>query len=154
MITIIEGPDGAGKSTLAKYIAGTTGAEILHFGKPANVKEFIQQIEDYKQIMMNRDNIVLDRSWLSDRVYAEIFKDREWETTKAQSDELLELGNGKAVVYFCNADIETLWRRCNVRGETYVKNFDQLLRIRAAYMNLMPTVSEHLPVLNYTFVER
>ena len=151
MITIIEGPDGAGKTTLAKYIAFVTNSEIIHFGKPANEAEHIAQLSQYADILANKDNIVLDRSWLSDLVYAKVMKDREFITTKEQSDALLELGNGKAIVIFCNADIETLWQRCQDRGETYVTQFDKLLYIRAEYMGLMQTVSEHLPVLHYEF---
>lgn len=67
MPIIIEGPDGAGKSTLAAKLAKRLDLNILKMtangGQSAN--EYLQKLQC--------DGIVIDRCWVSEQIYADIF---------------------------------------------------------------------------------
>lgn len=65
---IIEGPDNAGKSTLASYIAHELGLEVYHAGgPPASKKEIFGRAEF---ILNNHDKFIFDRTpMISEPVY-------------------------------------------------------------------------------------
>lgn len=67
MPIIIEGPDGAGKSTLAKSLAGALDMNILkmtaHGGQ--SVPEYLQKLAC--------DGVIIDRCWVSEQIYSDLF---------------------------------------------------------------------------------
>lgn len=67
MPIIIEGPDGAGKSTLAKSLAGALDMNILKMtaGGGQSVPEYLQKLAC--------DGIVIDRCWVSEQIYSDLF---------------------------------------------------------------------------------
>ena len=80
-ICIIEGPDGAGKTTLAKRIAEKSGLPYVHMGPPDPA--------DPDLILAYRDRLVeggvIDRLALSERIYGPLLRgedrigDRGWD---------------------------------------------------------------------------
>lgn len=67
MSLILEGPDGAGKSTMAEAIARELGWNILKMTANGSQSE-----EDYREkLACNR--IVIDRCWISEQIYAPLF---------------------------------------------------------------------------------
>lgn len=67
MPIIIEGPDGAGKSTLAKSLAGALDMNILKMTCNGG-----QSATEYMQ-KLACDGVVIDRCWISEQIYADIF---------------------------------------------------------------------------------
>jgi hypothetical protein len=71
-ITIFEGPDGVGKTTLAKAFAEATGATYVHHGPYPDYTEAML-VSRYRESMApavhDLGPIVLDRSWLSEQIY-------------------------------------------------------------------------------------
>ena len=147
-IIIIDGPDGAGKTTLMKKLLEQfPEAAFVHFGVPA---DYTKQYAVYADTILNikADVVIMDRSWYSDRVYGPIMRNRE-EMTLMQSqtlDRIVQLNGGGMVIY-CTAPIEVLWQRCQARGETYIENIEQLDNIRMAYETVMHT--SELPVVRF-----
>ena len=70
MPIIIEGPDGAGKSTLAKSLAGALDMNILKMTANGG-----QSVPEYLQ-KLACDGVIIDRCWVSEQVYSGLF-DRE-----------------------------------------------------------------------------
>jgi MoxR-like ATPase len=67
MIVILEGPDGAGKTTLAEQLAKKYGLVYKHEGPPppkVNVLEYYGQLLDEAR----GKNVVFDRLALGERV--------------------------------------------------------------------------------------
>lgn len=68
---IIEGPDGAGKSTLAKELQSVFGFPIVHTGGPLNSRaEFESRVEDLKLLAPEFSSIFDRTPFISDQVYA------------------------------------------------------------------------------------
>lgn len=67
MPIIIEGPDGAGKSTLAKSLADRLDMNILKMtvNGGQSPREYIQKLEC--------DGVIIDRCWVSEQVYSDLF---------------------------------------------------------------------------------
>lgn len=68
MPIIIEGPDGAGKSTLAKSLAGALDMNILKMTANGG-----QSMPEYVQ-KLKCDGIIIDRCWVSEQIYSDLFK--------------------------------------------------------------------------------
>ena len=67
MPIIIEGPDGAGKSTLAKSLADRLDMNILKMTANGG-----QSVLEYKQ-KLACDGVIIDRCWVSEQIYSDLF---------------------------------------------------------------------------------
>ena len=79
-ITIFEGPDGSGKTTLAKRYAERMGACYRHHGPcPQITEEHLLKIyvEMMLPALLGYQDVVLDRAWLSEQVYGLVIRSRD-----------------------------------------------------------------------------
>lgn len=159
MIYIIEGPDGAGKTTLVEQIKKShMNAKVLHFGAPQTPEEADNYYKVYAEaINAKRDDEVLifDRSWYSDMVYGPVMRNRQ-EMTQEHADMLsaMVVARGGGIIIYCTAPIKVLWARCQRRGETYLQNQAQLQAISAGYSKVMAENVRFLPVVRYDTAAR
>lgn len=68
MPIIIEGPDCAGKSTLAEKLANALDMNILKMTANGG-----QSVPEYLQ-KLACDGIIIDRCWVSEQIYSDLFK--------------------------------------------------------------------------------
>lgn len=159
MIYIIEGPDGAGKTTLVEQIKKShMNAKVLHFGAPQTPEEADNYYKVYAEaINAKRDDevLVFDRSWYSDMVYGPVMRNRQ-EMTQEHADMLsaMVVARGGGIIIYCTAPIKVLWARCQRRGETYLQNQAQLQAISAGYSKVMAENVRFLPVVRYDTAAR
>lgn len=73
MIIILEGPDGAGKSTLAKQLAEAFQLRIHHEGPPP---KDVNVLQHYGRILdaARGQNVVFDRLYVGERVYGPVVR--------------------------------------------------------------------------------
>lgn len=154
MIYILEGPEAAGKSTLAKQLSEMHNAEIIHFDKPKTEAEKLAMFDMYVRTIYDNDNIILDRCWYSEMVYGPIMRDKSY-ISVAQMHELEELmlRNHGGILIHCTQRVNTLWDRCNVRGEDYVTDIDTLTKIKYGFEKLAHGTLHKIPVLRYEYNE-
>lgn len=159
MIYIIEGPDGAGKTTLVEQIKKShMNAKVLHFGAPQTPEEADNYYKVYAEaINAKRDDEVLifDRSWYSDMVYGPVMRNRQ-EMSQEHADMLsaMVVACGGGIIIYCTAPIKVLWARCQRRGETYLQNQAQLQAIATGYSKVMAENVRFLPVVRYDTAAR
>lgn len=68
-VIVVEGPDGAGKSTLAQRLSKEMGRPLLHTGGPPASKELL--LMKLEKIDAAQNNVILDRTpHISDPIYA------------------------------------------------------------------------------------
>lgn len=76
-LTIFEGPDGGGKTTLAMKYAKANGAKYVHFPSLPNVHTSLGRmyVEAMLPALEGYQDVVFDRSWLSERIYGYAFRE-------------------------------------------------------------------------------
>ncbi len=75
-LTIFEGPDGAGKSTAALLYAAKTNAKYVHFDSLPRVSKNLGRmyVEAMLPALLGYQDVVFDRSWLSEMPYGVAFR--------------------------------------------------------------------------------
>lgn len=150
MIFILEGPDGAGKSTLAKKLKLITGYDIVARDRPKSQEDKDGMMAGYKELIQDNKSFILDRSWYSEMVYGKIVRGENYiDKGKMIELEALIIQNGGGVIIHCTNEIDILWDRCQVRGEDYITDRSTLDIIRLGYHKLFDKTPHMLPVFNY-----
>lgn len=75
-LTIVEGPDGSGKSMFAKRYAMETRAHYAHFGPLLKMGRQLPRMyaEAMRPALMGWTDVVFDRSWLSEEPYGIVYR--------------------------------------------------------------------------------
>lgn len=113
MPIIIEGPDGAGKSTLAKSLAGALDMNILKMTANGG-----QSMPEYVQ-KLKCDGIIIDRCWVSEQIYSDLFK-REPRIDDDNAEALTEFcGLAGIPIIVLLPPLRVVISRLNERGDEY-----------------------------------
>lgn len=108
---IIEGPDGAGKSTIAKIIAKKLKLKYIHgtYKDPSDLSWFTHSIQA---------GTVIDRSFISEIIYSKVLG----RTCRISDSDIriIERLLQHAVIFYVTAPIEVLLDRAFSRGENYI----------------------------------
>lgn len=159
MIFLLEGPDGAGKTTLAHRIdVGCKYIKKFHFGPPESDEAAYNYYKVYAEAIRSvgpTEVAIFDRSWYSDMVYGPVMRGRD-EMSKEHADMLSAMcvAAGGGMVIYCTAPVKTLWSRCQKRGETYLQNYEQLKVVDEYYKKVMSNQVSYLPVIRYDTAAR
>ena len=147
MFIILVGPDGAGKTTLAKKLANHFGLTYIKRDKPENQEDKDNMFKSYVDVINTMDNVIYDRYLHCEKVYGPIMRDENIVTWEQLNEIELLLMKKKAIIIHCTDTTDALWERCNSRGEDYVTSLSQLDKIRKGYHRVL----QHsiLPVFEY-----
>lgn len=142
-ITIFEGPDGAGKSTLAQEYAQLTRARYVHHGPYKQVGDGLGRmfVESMLPALLGYQDVVLDRCWLSEPIYADAFRGGNDRVGMARARLLdrLALRCG-AVVVKCLPPWAFVKETFNGRkAEEYLDDDAQLLKVYGDYQHGLNT---------------
>lgn len=127
MRIIVDGPDGVGKSTLIQALADYFGCDILHMTEKGS-KKFI----DY-QDKANLDNVVSDRSFLSEMVYGVLFN-KEKKLNLWEYEKLVQVYKEKGWHFIIlDASTECIIERLTARGDEDPHKIKNIAGLRALY---------------------
>lgn len=113
MPIIIEGPDGAGKSTLAKALADRLDMNILKMTANGG-----QSVPEYLQ-KLACDGIIIDRCWVSEQIYSDLFG-REPRIDNDDAEALTEFcGRVGIPIIVLLPPFHVVISRLNERGDEY-----------------------------------
>lgn len=156
MIYLIEGPDGAGKTTLANQLVDMSDGIYSHYSYPSSPEEAAKLPQYYLEALALMTgfsdqfgiNYVVDRMWPSTIVYGDVLRGGS-EVTLEQADKLEEMLEGRGCIIYCTGSPNTLWKKCQERGEDYIKDYSDFLRICQLYDQYMYETKHRVPVLTY-----
>lgn len=113
MPIIIEGPDGAGKSTLAKSLAGVLDMNILKMTANGG-----QSAREYGQ-KLACDGVIIDRCWVSEQIYSDLFS-RKPRISNGDAEALTEFcGLVRIPIIVLLPPLYVVIDRLNERGDEY-----------------------------------
>jgi thymidylate kinase len=159
MIVILEGPDGAGKTTLAETLRQrfSLNKGMVHIVKhgPYTGVEPEQLCRIYframSQALTYDDTVIMDRSWISEPIYGEVYRNgaNRIDTARKRMLERAALSRG-AVVIHCQPDFETCAETFEKRpNEEYLDDISQLEEVYNEYESL-PLITS-LPTVHYDY---
>ena len=151
MILIIEGPDGAGKTTLANKLREQTGFMLLHRSQPKTEEDKQRMMDEYLQVIKSNKNCIMDRSWYSEMVYGPVMRDASVITYPQMYELERRLAKVGSLIIYCTAPENTLWSRCMNRGEDYITKREVLHEICKGYDTIMYDVPHIIPVVTYDY---
>lgn len=126
----LDGCDGVGKSTLANYLS-----ERFCIDKFCLTKDSEKSIDRYKSLT-HLDNVVYDRTFLSEVVYPEIFGREEW-LSENDIEYLLDCyRKEKCLIVICTASNETIRDRILARGVEFFEVIKNIANINTKYREL------------------
>lgn len=139
MILILEGPDGAGKSTAAQLFKAELEKrdgrpyEVIHMSYPKNEEEELSMYKTYKTLFETKEDFILDRAWFSEMIYGPVIRTKSvLSGFDYQALNMLAYTKNTSVVY-CMGDRDLFWDRCTTRGEHYVTTKQQYDAIYSLY---------------------
>jgi len=148
MIIMLEGPDGSGKTTLAKRLSKQTGYKVIRSVRPETDEEKTQMMNQYMRTIRTRKNIIFDRCWYSEMVYGLVMRDASVISYPQMYDLERQLMKAGAMIIYCTDSKAALWARCQERGEDYIKDKVTFDKICDGYDQLF-SVPHYIPVVTY-----
>jgi thymidylate kinase len=141
---VLEGCDGAGKTTLANLLKERYGFTVIHSPRSPDGVDLSAR---YRSILRRHGRLVLDRSFVSELVYSQVFG-RESRLTVGQVLRLAEAvadRGGLFVHIFAQAGL--IERRLRQRDGLRAPDLLTIEKIQAAYEQAFSQIAVHVPVL-------
>lgn len=110
MRIILEGVDGAGKTTLAKILAEKYGLDICH------CTQYDAADYDFYRQTVRKENVVWDRHTIGELIYPTIFDRKQQISTEDVRLVIHYAKEAGAKIFVLTADMDVIYRRLNERG--------------------------------------
>jgi thymidylate kinase len=126
MLIILEGPDGAGKSTLANKLAlNTRGIVDIRHCSQLTRDPLDEYVDDLHMYVPNTGmNIIYDRHYLGELIYGPLYRDESKVDPIVQVVIEHRLNHLGALLVHVTHNVETLVQRCKDKGEDYLQEGD------------------------------
>lgn len=158
MIVILEGPDGAGKSTLAEQLRKEFERDrITHVTKhgPYNGVDAADLCRIFFRAMTSAltydEHLIMDRSWISEPIYADVYRNgvNRVDLQRRRMLERVALSRGGVIVH-CQPAFELCEKAFLSRKDAeYLDTTQQLQKVYSEYMSMGQNSA--LPLLHYDY---
>lgn len=140
---VLEGCDGAGKSTLAARLADRHGFSIIHSPRTPDSFDLIAR---YREILDLPGRLILDRCFISELVYGPLYRDTCRITWAEARDLAKAVTDRDGVLCHLTAPPEIIRARLMARdGEA--PPHAQVAALLAGYSSVFQRLGEHVPVI-------
>lgn len=127
MRIMIDGPDGAGKTSVCEKLANKFGCNIVRLTNGGD-----RSFRAYSEAMIP-DNMIHDRTFLSEIIYPKYFErtSRLPEKYHTALFDLVDLYHAR--VFILTANDDELRRRLDIRGDEFLDDFNKIKGINRDY---------------------
>lgn len=141
---VLEGCDGAGKTTLSTRLAATHGFVVVHSTVTPDDVEIMQR---YLAILADPGRLVLDRSFVSELVYGPLFRGRS-RLTLGQVIELAQVVHDRAGAFiYLTASTAVIQARLRDRADGAVPTSATIEHIQRAYTRVFAEIALYVLVV-------
>jgi len=139
LIVVLEGPDFAGKSTIANRLVSRFGGEVRWVGQPPQASEVLDFYLDMIHEAASQGTLtVFDRMHVSELVYGPLFRGVSRLPIHEADQIETELETCGAIKVHVDAPDSVLTERLRgPRGDQMVQSEDRLLDVAHAYRSLL-----------------
>lgn len=130
MRVLIDGVDGTGKTSVTEKLANRLGCNIIRLTHDGD-----RNFRAYSESMIP-DNMVHDRTFLSEMIYSSIFKRGSRLNIDCTSALFRLIDQYNAKVFILTANIVTLNERLNKRGDEFIDDFSVIEKIDLKYQQI------------------
>ena len=120
MLIILEGNECNFKTTVAEKLSKELNIPVVKGSSFELAQCNNQELYEHFLKLSQMDNVIIDRSWISNYVYATLYKDYAI-LTPEQRLEIEQRVYDKALLVYLYADEETIKSRLRERGDDYVE---------------------------------
>jgi len=129
MLIIVEGPDGAGKSTLARELADASGSTMFHYGAYLGEPVIAPHYFGAVCRALHGEDVVMDRSWYSEPIYGAACRGGADRVSAAELRALeLVAAEARAVVVLCLPPFEVCREAWAARRDREYVRLDAQMR--------------------------
>lgn len=149
MLVIIEGPDGAGKTTLVSALhRAIPAAHVTHHGPLPGVTNLS---EIYHQSMVEHSGLtIIDRAWVSERIYGTVCRG----VNRISFGERMELEQKAlslgVVEVVCLPSLQACMKTWRKREE-YIRDERQFMTIYGKYAVYNAVMTNPMPRIQYNY---
>jgi hypothetical protein len=153
-VVVLEGPDGGGKTTLARAICERTGARYVHHGPYPGVGARALPrfyLDAIAPALVGDADIVVDRSWLSELAYGPVYRGRS--RIDALDLRMLDrvLARCRTTVVRCLPPVEACLAAFRARSETeYLPTEGLVRKVYDRYVSALGSWTA-LPVVTFDY---
>jgi thymidylate kinase len=153
-VYIVEGPDGAGKTTLARQMALDLDARYVHFSSMPRVTFGLARmyVEAMLPALLGYQDVVMDRCWLSEVPYGRVFRGgaNRLDPADVRMLERLAMKCGAGVV-LCMPTRKLCV--ANFMSRKATEMLDDEMQLSKVYDIYRDEVTTELPMLMYNYEE-
>lgn len=135
---VIEGCDRTGKSTLSHKLEEKYGAEFIHYSKPD------KHPLEYFGGAFEKENVVLDRFILGERVYSKVKGEPSGWTDEEYASYLKKMEDRGAILLVLWDYADKLKQRCIDEKETYITP-DEAVKVQNLFLKEAKRIATAYP---------
>jgi predicted HAD superfamily Cof-like phosphohydrolase len=143
-IIVLEGPDGTGKTSIAKMLVEKYGAMYIHHTWSPELEEQMEEYHMSSILKAKKDSlsrlVVIDRSWISEFIYADVFRQGTQYPNLAEKA-YKELKDANAIYIFClpygNDSIEKYFKEYEILRTNRTEMYESMRECFLAYYSFV-----------------
>jgi thymidylate kinase len=143
-VIVLEGCDGAGKTTLAEALAARHGYTIVHSGRTPDGTDLADR---YETILALPGRLVLDRSFISELVYGSLDRGRSRLTLPVVMTLTQRVAERGGVLVHLTGHPEIIATRLRARQEP-APSVDRIRALISAYHSTFAVLRGVAPIVN------
>jgi thymidylate kinase len=142
-VIVLEGCDGAGKTTVADALVSVYGYTSIHCGRTPDDTDLVGR---YREILARSGRLVLDRSFLSELVYGPLYHGRSRLSITDATNLALAVAERDGVLVHLTGQPEKIATRLQSR-DGWSPSLSEIRELLDSYANIFAALAGVAPII-------